>query len=232
VVAVVAVGATIWLVYARFAAQNEQVGAIPVPAGPMSIVFGVMLLGDIAARLFLTSEIRTQTNERRKELQTVRREAIKSNATHVRAWIDLRSEVQVQLDRCERVVAIGATMINDERAAAELRPAREDFDTERTSHLNDRVLESSSPTGDRMAVPSSRQLAMFGGTLTLAPLRTVDDAINTLNNWRPRGHPSVSDDLHNIREQLLRLNLRLPRQVRSDTAMDQLGADQVKQDSA
>jgi hypothetical protein len=61
-----------------------------------------------------------------------------------------------------------------------------------------------------MNVPNSEQLRMFGGTLTLTPLRTVDDAIDTLDHWRPRGHPSVGEDLHKIREQLLRLELRLP----------------------
>jgi hypothetical protein len=45
----------------------------------------------------------------------------------------------------------------------------------------------------------------------MAPLRVVDDAIDTLDNWRPRDHPSVGSDLHHIREQLHRLNLRLPR---------------------
>ena len=218
-VAAVAVGSTIWLVYARFSAETDQVGAVPVPAGPMAVIFGLMLLGDIAARLFLTSEIRTQTVERRHELRKVRTKAIDANARHVRAWIDLRSEVQVQLDRCERVVAIGATMINDERAAAEQQPGRQDFAVDRFSHRS-RPDPARPAPGDRMAVPSSQQLAMFGGSLTLAPLRTVDDAIDTLDNWRPRDHPSVGEDLHHVREQLLRLNLRLPRQVPYREALD------------
>ncbi|KUL41361.1 hypothetical protein [Actinoplanes awajinensis] len=226
-VAAGAVSATIWLVYARFSAENDQVGAVPVPAGPMALIFGLMLLGDIGARLFLTSEIRTQTVERRSELRKVRKGAIKANAEHVRAWIDLRSEVQVQLDRCERVVAIGATMINDERAAAEHRPDRRVLDTDRLAHQRSGGLESYGP-GDHMAVPSSQQLAMFGGALTLGPLRTVDDAIDTLDNWRPRGHPSVGADLHHIREQLLRLNLRLPRQAQFRSALDQ-GAETTHQ---
>jgi hypothetical protein len=222
VVAAVAVGATIWLVYARFDAQNNQVGAVPMPAGPMSVIFGIMLLGDIAARLFLTSEIRKQTIERRSSLQKTRKAAIKANAAHVRAWIDLRSEVQVQLDRCERVVAIGATMINDERATAEQRPERHELEVDRQSHVESRMLESTSASpGDRMAVPSSAPLEMFGAALTLTPLRNVDDAIDTLDNWRPRGHPSVGQDLHTIREQLLRLNLRLPRQTGPQIALDQ-----------
>ncbi len=215
-----AVTSTIWLVYARFSAENEQVGSVPVPAGPMSVIFGLMLLGDIAARLFLTSEIRTQTVERRAELRKVRKRAVQANAEHVRAWINLRSEVQVQLDRCERVVAIGATMINDERAAAELRPDRQkDFTGDRLAHRSLADFETWSP-GDHMAVPNSQQLAMFGRSLTLGPLRTVDDAIDTLDNWRPRGHPSVGSDLHQIREQLHRLNLRLPRQSDFRSAAD------------
>jgi len=59
--AAAAVGAVYLLVHARFDEATRAIGTTELPAGAMALVFVVVLVGDMMARVFLLSEIRTQT---------------------------------------------------------------------------------------------------------------------------------------------------------------------------
>ncbi|SHN44439.1 hypothetical protein [Cryptosporangium aurantiacum] len=113
VLALVAVG---WLINFRFDEETAPIGSLPPPALPMAAVFVAVLLADAAARVFLVSEIREQTQERSRVFDRLVVAKTKADLAHHRAWEDLRAEVQTHLDAIERVVAVGARMIADARA--------------------------------------------------------------------------------------------------------------------
>lgn len=215
--AAVAVGATVLLVHRRFDEEYAALGAMTVPAWPMAMIFGVMLLADIAARVFMTSEVRAQRREQARTLRRLRERAIRAQAAHVHAWLALRNETQVQLDRCERVVAVGATIINDARVAATGPVERSVHEQTRPAHRTDLVPDDDGHVP--LALPNSAQLQMFGSPLTLGPLRCVDDAVNTLAHWRPRGHPAMIDDLDDILRQITGEPAEQPRRSPATTAI-------------
>ena len=191
------------LVHARFDASTRPLGATPLPAVAMTLVFVVVLLGDMLARTFLLSEIRAQTRAWHSHLDRLLARAAAANDTHAQAWTRLRTRVQVRLDRCERVVAAGARIIGDQRATAggwppELpnliwvhRPAHE---------------PAGDAPADPPAVPCADQLQLYGAPLVLGPLRSVADAIDTLRHWPPYDQRSLGGYLDGMATRLYRLS--------------------------
>ncbi|MEV4517435.1 hypothetical protein AB0K00_51830 [Dactylosporangium sp. NPDC049525] len=201
VIAIAATTATLLLVHNRFASANDTFGALTViPAWPMAWMFVVILVGDIAARVFLPSEIRTQTSRRMRAFRKLRQRYIRSAATHAKVWIELRHEIQAQLNLCERIVAIGATMISDNRAEAET-PTRDPLNQARGAHRD-------GVDASLLRVPDSEQLDLFGGQLALGPLRAVEDAIDTLAHFQPQDRQGVSGQIDSLRGRLMRVQER------------------------
>ncbi|GAA0237758.1 hypothetical protein [Cryptosporangium japonicum] len=115
---VLALAAVGWLINFRFDEATAPIGSLPPPALPMAAIFVAVLLADALARVFLVSEIRGQSSERSKVFDRLVVAKTKADVAHHRAWEDLRAEVQTQLNTIERIVAVGARMIADSRAAA------------------------------------------------------------------------------------------------------------------
>jgi hypothetical protein len=201
VVGALAVMAVVLLVHARFDEGHTTLGAQPVPAWPMALIFAVVLLGDMAARVFLTSEIRVQNARRTRDLQRLTTAAIRKNAAHARAWAELRNAVQQQLNRCERIVAIGATLIADARTNG-VRLAADEVVSVRSAHRHDHMAPSEYASVSGMGVPDQASLHLFGTPLALGPLRCVEDGIDILHHWRPRDQAGLSADVDRLRAAL------------------------------
>ena len=217
VVAIFAVIAIFALVHARFDASSQPLGATQLPALAMTLIFVVVLLGDMVARIFLVSEIRAQTDKWLRHLDKLKTRATRANRKHAEAWLDLRNAAQMQLDRCERIVASGARMISDQRSrtgASAPRLATVAGMAIRSAHAKDNDGAAPGP----MAVPSVAQLHLYGVSLSLGPLRVVEDAIDTLLRWPPRDQRDLADYLHDVLTQLYRLKSAASQQDRPDTS--------------
>lgn len=203
VVAVLAVWAIFALVHARFDGSS-QLGATQLPALAMTLIFVVVLLGDMVARIFLVSEIRTQTEKWLRHLDRLKTAATRANRRHCEAWLDLRNAVQMQLDQCERIVAAGARLISDHRARratpAPQLPAASG--TLRSAH--DQAADLAA-YGGPMAVPSVAALELYGASLVLGPVRVAADAIDTLRRWAPRSQGELAEYLDDVLARLYRL---------------------------
>jgi hypothetical protein len=204
VVAVLAIVAIFSLVHARFDASSQPLGATQLPTLAMTLVFVVVLLGDMVARIFLVSEIRAQTSKWLRHLDKLKTQVIKANRQHAEAWLNLRSAVQGQLDRCERIVATGARLISDQRSRA-ARPTPELPGGPQTAVRSAHAKAHEGAAPGPMAVPSSAQLSLYGVSLVLGPLRVVEDAIDTLRKWPPRYQTDVEDYLGDVLTRLYRL---------------------------
>ena len=193
-VAAFAVIAIFDLVHARFAAA--QLGATRLPALAMTLIFIVVLLGDMVARVFLVSEIRAQTVKWLRHLGKLREQAASANRAHSEAWLDLRNAVQRQLDEYERVVSSGARIISDQRSrAATAAPRLPAAPTQvRFAHFG---ADGAAGQGQG-AVPSAEQLCLYDARLVLGPLRVVEDATDTLRKWPPRGQEDLRSYLDDV----------------------------------
>ena len=193
-VAAFAVIAIFDLVRARFAAA--QLGATRLPALAMTLIFIVVLLGDMVARVFLVSEIRAQTVKWLRHLGKLREQAASANRAHSEAWLDLRNAVQRQLDEYERVVSSGARIISDQRSrAATAAPRLPAAPTQvRFAHFG---ADGAAGQGQG-AVPSAEQLCLYDARLVLGPLRVVEDATDTLRKWPPRGQEDLGSYLDDV----------------------------------
>jgi hypothetical protein len=205
-VAGLAIFAIFKLVDARFAAAGTGLSALVFqpPALAMTLVFIVVLVGDMIARIFLVSEIRAQTEKWHRQVDRLAKRATRANRKHVKAWLELRNAVQRYLDTCERVVSAGARIISDERsragtAAAPSLPA-----------ATAQIRRAHEPGGEHttagpMAVPSVAQLQLFGVTLAPGPLRVAQDAVDTLRRWPPFHHEDLASQVGGMAERLHRL---------------------------
>ena len=193
-IAATTAGVILWLVHARFDEDTRALGSTEIPAWPMALVFVVVLLGDIAARVFLRSEIRAQSERRSRDLRRLRRRAIRANDRHLRRWLALRTEVGNQLTRCEQVIVAGAIIIANARATATPPFPRTTIESRRTAHRQ----HPSGPDGTTPGLPDPEQLALFGSQLALAPLRSVADGIDVLRRWPARGAEQMERDLADL----------------------------------
>jgi hypothetical protein len=202
VVAGLSVFAIFSLVSARFDSAT-QLTATQLPTLAMTLVFVVVLLGDMVARIFLVSEIRSQTNAWHRRLRKLRAVAMRASQRHCAAWLDLRSAAQMELDSCERIVSAGARIISDQRsrrgAVAPRVPAGSGT-ARRRAHE-----EPAARRGAPMAVPSVLPLQLYDVHLALGPVRAVEDAINTLREWPPRSQGDLSGQLNEALTRLYRL---------------------------
>lgn len=194
VAGVLAIVAIAWLVYVRFSPDAQVFASTSVPAEPMAVVFVLVLLIDAIARTFLTSEIRVQTNERARHLDRLTRALIDANTAHEHAWLDLRSAVQMALDRCERIGGVSGLLILDERAVGARGGYPLTAHTDRTAHKP--------PAEPGLAVPDPAQQRLFGVPVALVPLRTISDAINSLDTWRPMTAVAVDEAITKLRMEL------------------------------
>ena len=205
IVAALAIAAIFALVHARFDASTQPLGAVQLPTLAMTLVFVVVLAGDMIARIFLVSEIRAQTDKWLAHLGKLTARATRANRKHTEAWLDLRNAVQMQLDTYERVLAAGARIISDQRsrssAPVPALPAAAPQTGIRRAHATD----SDGTAPEPMAVPSVAQLQLYGVSLALGPLRVVEDAIDTLRGWPPRNQQDLETHLDDMLEQLYRL---------------------------
>jgi len=205
IVAALAIAAIFALVHARFDASTQPLGAVQLPTLAMTLVFVVVLAGDMIARIFLVSEIRAQTDKWLRHLGRLTARVTRANRRHTEAWLDLRNAVQMQLDTYERVLAAGARIISDQRshssAPVPALPAASPQVQIRRAHSTDSDGAAPGP----MAVPSVAQLQLYGVSLALGPLRVVEDAIDTLRWWPPRNQQDLGTHLNDMLEQLSRL---------------------------
>lgn len=196
------------LVHDRFDAAHKAIGTTQLPAAAMALVFVVVLVGDMMARVFLLSEIRKQTVGWTRRLDQLADKATEANEEHARAWVRLRSETSAQLDRCERIVGTGARIITDSRATFSRAPRAVGVGQARPAHHGD--LDGEVRTGT-MAVPNPAQLAMFDAdSLALGPLRCVGDAIDTLRRWPPLDQQHLVTELTPMVSRLFRLQPAAP----------------------
>ena len=205
IVAALAIAAIFALVHARFDASSQPLGAVQLPTLAMTLVFVIVLAGDMIARIFLVSEIRAQTDKRFRHLGRLTTRATRADREHTQAWLDLRNAVQMQLDTYERVAAAGARIISDQRsrsgtAVPPLLAASPRAGIRRAHAADD---EGTLPRP--MAVPSAAQLQLYGVDLAVGPIRVVEDAIDTLRAWPPRNHQDLGSHLDAMLEQLYRL---------------------------
>jgi len=202
VLAALSLTAVYLLVHARFDTSTRPLGATPLPAVAMTLVFVVVLLGDMLARTFLLSEVRAQTRAWHGHLDRLLSRAAAANNAHAQAWTRLRTQVQTRLDRCERIVAAGARIIGDQRAVAGgWRPELPNpVWAPRPAHA---------PGGDAplgpLAVPCTEQLQLYGAPLVLGPLRSVADAVDTLRHWPPYDQRGLAEFLDTMAARLYRL---------------------------
>jgi hypothetical protein len=192
------------LVHDRFDETHRAIGTTQLPASAMALVFVVVLVGDMMARVFLLSEIRKQTVRWTRRLNRLTDKATTANKEHADAWVRLRGETSEQLDRCERIVGTGARIITDSRAAFERAPRQTGLGEARPAHHGtfDDVVGSGT-----MAVPNPAQLSMFdAGPLALGPLRCVSDAIDTLRRWPPLDQEKLVETLEPMVVRLYRLD--------------------------
>ncbi len=204
VVAALAVLAIFSLVHARFDGSS-QLGATQLPALAMTLIFVVVLLGDMVARVFLVSEIRAQTDRWLRYLDKLKIAATRANRRHCDAWLDLRNAVQMQLDQCERIVAAGARLISDHRSrraspAPQLPVASGTLP--RSAHHE--AVGRAAHDGP-MAVPSVASLELYDVSLVLGPIRVAADAIDTLLRWPPRSQGELTEYLGDVLARLYRL---------------------------
>jgi hypothetical protein len=206
-VAGLAIAAIFGLVHARFAAAAGTALTVAVfqpPALAMTLVFVVVLAGDMIARIFLVSEIRAQTEKWHRQLDRLMKRATRANRNHVKSWLDLRNAVQRYLDTCERVVSAGARIISDERSrngtTAPSLPAATAL--VREAHVRDGEHATTGP----MAVPSLAQLQLFGVNLAPGPLRVAADAVDTLREWPPFHQEDLATHVGGMAERLYRLS--------------------------
>jgi hypothetical protein len=210
VVAALAIIAIFTLIHARFDASSQPIGAVQLPALAMTLVFVVVLAGDMIARIFLVSEIRAQTDKWFRHLGRLTARATGANRRHAEAWLNLRNAAQMQLDTCERVVAAGTRIISDQRshtgAPVPILPAASPEIAIRPAHATGDDRSAPGP----MAVPSVAQLQLYGVSPALGPLRAVEDAVDTLRKWPPRDQQALGTHLDGLLEQLHRLKPAAP----------------------
>ncbi|NJP33757.1 hypothetical protein [Micromonospora thermarum] len=194
VTGVLALVAIAWLVFVRFSPDEQVFAGTSVPAVPMAVVFVLVLLIDTVARTFLTSEIRVQSNARARHFDRLAKRLIAQNAAHDRAWLGLRSAIQVELDRCERFGVVGGLLVLDERAVGGRGGHPLTGVTERDAHT------TSAEPG--LALPDPTQQRLFGAPVALAPLRTIYDAVNSLDTFRPLTKDEVNRAITRLRLEL------------------------------
>jgi hypothetical protein len=203
IVAGLAVFAIFSLVSARFDAAT-QLTATRLPTLAMTLVFVVVLLGDMLARIFLVSEIRSQTSAWLRRLRKLRTAAIRANEQHCAAWIDLRNAAQMELDNVERVVASGARIISDQRSRRNaVAPRVPAGDETARRHAHDETAVGG--RGGPMSVPSVVPLQLYGVHLALGPIRAVGDAISTLRAYPPLGQDGLVKQVSEVLVRLYRL---------------------------
>ncbi|WP_433537321.1 hypothetical protein ACQPZK_05930 [Micromonospora sp. CA-249363] len=191
VAGVLAIVAIAWLVYERFSPDEQTFASISVPAVPMALVFVLVLLIDMVARTFLTSEIWAQSTVRARHFNRKAKRLLARNRAQEDAWVALRSAVDVALDRSERVGAVGGLLVLDERAAGGRGGQPLVGATERAAHAT--------AVGPGLALPDPTQQRLFGAPVALAPLRTISSAINSLAYWRPLTGKEVDDLITELR---------------------------------
>jgi len=200
-VAIMAVIGIFFLVYDRFASAGHTVsslGALPVPALAMTLIFVVVLVGDMVARIFLVSEIRAQTDKRLRDFRKLRTRVIRANRRHVKAWLRLRTAVQVQLDHCERIVAAGGRIITDQRSFAGA-PVPPPDNESRPAHHDGTATAA-------MTVPAVSPLRLYGASMAPGPLHVIEGAISTLREFQPRSQQGLGGYLDGMTERLCRLS--------------------------
>ncbi|WP_306215000.1 hypothetical protein [Actinoplanes sp. RD1] len=200
VVAVLAVVGVTTLVYFRFG-ESAPLGTVEIPAGPMAVIFAVILLGDMVARIFLPSEIRQQTRLRSADLEKAARAAITRNYAHVDAWLSTRARTQAALDTAERVTTVGGLLIADSRSRTGAPPVAAAIGQPRTGHA------APAPAPDRhgrmtLAVPDTTLLRLFGGPLGIGPTRVLRDAVDALDRLRPRDPDRLGELIEAMRRDL------------------------------
>ena len=205
IVAAFAIAAIFALVHTRFDASTQPLGAVRLPALAMTLVFVVVLAGDMIARIFLVSEIRAQTDKWLRHLNRLTAQATRANRKHTEAWLDLRNAVQMQLDTYERVLAAGARIISDQRSHSSTAVPTLLAAAPQTGIRRAHATDSDGTVPEPMAVPSVAQLQLYGVSLALGPLRVAEDAINTLRGWPPRNQQDLGTHLDDTLEQLYRL---------------------------
>ncbi|WBB77298.1 hypothetical protein O7606_13410 [Micromonospora sp. WMMD882] len=199
-VSLVVLVAVCWLVLVRFSDQGFQ--TTEVPAAPMALVFGAVLVVDAVARAFLTSEIRTQTDRRARRLDTLTTRLVKTNTAHERAWLALRSATQAHLSRMERITAVGGLLLLDERALGGRGAAPAGVGRDRPAHRAPASGRLDVGPDAPLALPDPTPLGIFGDPLASVPLRAVEDAINSLDYWRPMTGGEVDRIVTELRRQL------------------------------
>lgn len=197
--ALAVVGVTL-LVYYRFG-ESAPLGSVPVPAGPMAVVFAVILLGDMVARIFLPSEIRTQTRRRSADLEKAVERLIARNYTHLDAWLELRARTQAALDTAERITTVGGLLIADRRAMTGGPPVQAAIDEQRTGHV---AAHGAAQGRGRVAfaVPDTDLLRLFGGPMGIGPTRVVRDAVDALDGLRPWDPDRLREHVEELRRNL------------------------------
>ncbi|MEV6527241.1 hypothetical protein AB0M43_35460 [Longispora sp. NPDC051575] len=191
-IAALAVGAVVvavvfTLVNTRFGEDTRPVGSTPLPSFAMAALFVVVILGDMVARVFAISEIRSHTRERDRRLARRRDAVIAANQAHTKAWLALRAAIQVQLGRVDQVYGAGGILLTDNRATNSHLPAPAAVDVRTDAHQN--------PSPGALAVPSAAPMRLHGQPMTLNPVRRVSDVIDTLRSYPPVSQEALVREL-------------------------------------
>ncbi|WP_157170760.1 hypothetical protein [Nocardia araoensis] len=177
----VLVFAVVWLVLVRFGESSTALGSTSLPAPAMAVLFGAVLVVDMASRTFLVSEIRHQYQRRSVEFRKLEKKLIKANAAHAKAWVAVRSEIESGYQRAVRIETVGSKLLSDSEALHG-NPRR--VHTEPPESI---ALETVEFDDDRsaMSIPSTQLLRLIRPELGLAPSRALEGARDLLIRYRP-----------------------------------------------
>ncbi|HET9894559.1 MAG TPA: hypothetical protein VFQ44_06450 [Streptosporangiaceae bacterium] len=210
-VAGLAIVAIFMVIHARFDQHAPgEIGAFEPPALAMTLVFIVVLAGDMIARIFLVSEVRKQTEKRHRHIDKLATRATGANRKHASAWLDLRNAVQRQLDTDERVVAAGARIISDDRARSgtaspslpEATAGIREAHALNGQHAPSEHAPSNDATASHMAVPSLDLLQLLGVNLAPVRPRVIADAVDTLREWPSLRQAELASHVGGMAERL------------------------------
>jgi hypothetical protein len=205
-----------WLVLWRF---DVPVGGslsitTPMPSKPLAMVFVAVVVGDALARIFLASEIHSQTDALRRRLAQAERRhrraadaVLRADRRHRAAWLRLSHHASVVVDQATRLNEAGSVLILDHRKGpgpSGVRPApwAHCYSAEGPTPpaANGAAASGSAPTwatANGHAAPYPRphlvpyvtleELANKGAAVSDPTLRRVADAIETLKAHPPAG---------------------------------------------